>query len=212
MGIRNGGFGGGSGGGVLTRDSGGEVIVVTATRPRAGGQLPTSGLVFGTGRGSSPTRNSGGGGGQKEKPATQKNTPLCDQPGRGGGGKTLNQRVKTARLQGQGGALGGLFAGGPIGGILGYGAAAAYNANGLRTGGSLVSGPGSQGNQAYGAVTAGLGIPLSIALRFAGFYEQYGARSKGAYDPQNGTFLDGPQYGDDPGAQQAIKEGYSCAK
>ena len=140
----------------------------------------------------------------------QNGKPLCDLPGRGGGGRTLNQRVNIARLQAVGGtALGGL-AGGSIGGFLGYGAAVAYNAIGLRTGGALGKGPGSQGNQAFGAVTAGLGIPLSIALRFAGFYEQHGAASNAAYDPQNGTFMGGPPYGDDPGAQQAIKEGYSC--
>jgi RHS repeat-associated protein len=142
----------------------------------------------------------------------QNSSSLCNQPGRGGGGRTLNQRVNIARLQGLGGVLGGLFLGGPIGGIAGYGAAVGYNANGLRAGGSLVSGPGSQGNQAYGAVTSGLGVSLSIALRFAGFYEQYGAPSNAAYDPQNGTFLGGPPYGDDPNAQQAIKEGYSCGK
>lgn len=70
--------------------------------------------------------------------------------------------------------MGGAFLGRLPGAVLGYAAAIGYNAYGLRAGGALVQGGSQQGNLAYGAVAQGLGIPLPVAQRFAGFYEQYG--------------------------------------
>ena len=164
---------------------------------------------------------SGGGGGYINEPREMddKQQQICNKPNEGGKGKTLRQRASIARAQAASntaiGSIIGLITGGGkgavVGGAAGYGITAAAYANGLRTGGSLVSGGGSQGNRAYGAVAAGLGVPLEIALRFAGFYEQYGAPSNGEYDAKNGTFLGAPPYGDDPGAQDAIREGYACA-
>jgi hypothetical protein len=138
--------------------------------------------------------------------------PICNAPGLGGGGLTLSQRADLARLQALGGVVGGALLGRLPGAVLGYGAAIGYNAYGLRAGGALVQGGSQQGNLAYGAAAQGLGIPLPAAQRFAGFYEQYGPSSGGRYAPENGTFLGGPPYGDDPGAQQAIAAGYACGQ
>jgi len=146
--------------------------------------------------------------GQDEDPAD----PICSAPGQGGGSRTLRQRAELARLQALGGVVAGALLGRLPGAVLGYGAAIGYNAYGLRAGGALVQGGSQQGNLAYGAAAQGLGIPLPAAQRFAGFYEQYGPNSGGRYAPENGTFYGGPPYGDDPGAQQAIAEGYACGQ
>jgi hypothetical protein len=135
---------------------------------------------------------------------------ICNVPGLGGGGLTLRQRADLARLQGLGGVVGGAILGRVSGAVLGYGAALGYNAYNLRATGAWVQGGSAQGNHAYGAAARGLGLPLSASQRFAGFYEQYGPNSGGRYAPENGTFYGDPPYGDDPGAQQAIAEGYAC--
>ncbi len=148
------------------------------------------------------------------EPQGQKDSddPICNNPGLGGGSKTLSQRADLARFQAVGGVVGGALFGRLPGAVLGYGAAIGYNAYGLRAGGVLVQGGSQQGNLAYGAAAQGLGIPLTLAQRFAGFYEQYGPKSGGEYRPENGTFYGDPPYGDDPSAQQAIAEGYACGQ
>jgi RHS repeat-associated protein len=175
------------------------------------GMMPPSGAGLGTGTNELPSRTvneEGQAQGQEEDSAD----PICNAPGQGGGGLTLRQRAESARLQGLSGVVGGALLGRVSGAVLGYSAAIGYNAYNLRAGGAWVQGGSAQGNRAYGAAAQGLGIPLSAAQMFAGLYEQYGPSSGGGYRPENGTFLGGPPYGDDPGAQQAIAEGYACGQ
>jgi hypothetical protein len=138
--------------------------------------------------------------------------PICNAPGLGGGGLPLSQRAELARLQAVGGVVGGALLGRLPGAMLGYAAAIGYNGYNLRAGGAWVQGGSRQGNLAYGAAAQGLGIPLQAAQRFAGLYEQYGPSSGGTYRRANGTFYSDPPYGDDPGAQQAIADGYACGQ
>lgn len=84
----------------------------------------------------------------------------------------------------------------------------------LRRGGSLVptSDGGAAGNRNYGAATAGLGIPNTISLWFAGLYEEFGPSGNIRYDPKNGSALvrgDGGN-GDSPEAQAQVRQGQQC--
>jgi len=184
------------------------------------GSLPSWPMPFGVVGGTSQQVN-----GQKQDKRKDekkgKDNKICNASGQGGAGLTLAERASAARREAATAtAAGGLLgialtrspAGAIVGAVLGYSAVVADYAGGLGAGGALVGGGSQQGNRAYGAVAAGLGIPQDVALRFAGFYEQYGPPSAGEYRPANGTFLDGPPYGDDPNAQQAIREGYACGE
>lgn len=171
------------------------------------GGTPTGGVPPSVG-------NTAGSVAAEERPQGQEDSadPICSASGLGGGGLTLSQRADLARLQAFGGVVGGALLGHLPRAVLGYGAAIGYNAYGLRAGGALVQGGSQQGHLVYGAAAQGLGIPLPAAQRFAGFYEQYGPNFGGRYASENGTFYGDPPYGDDPGAQQAIAEGYACGQ
>jgi RHS repeat-associated protein len=167
-----------------------------------------SGEMSGSGSGG----ESGGGRGH---PPSKKRT-ICDTPI---GGRTPRQAASLVRRETKRdivrGALLGALVGSPVvGGLAGYGASAARNANRLRPGGAWDPKSSAQGNYLFGAVTVqGLGLPTGLAQWIAGVVEFTFPDSNSPYDPRNGSPFDpfDEGNGDRPESQANIALGAGCA-